>query len=225
MLAPAVAYADENAKLSRTPILRLEFVRDDTSLGKFSTLLVPDNPEWLPYIESVQGLEGHVEPDRGRTAEGLIVARITDVNFDVTRLLSGDGIGGATVIFQKGFDNIADDEFQTFRTGTVDSGPRLTADFLVYEITIRSAQSQTNRPVFAVASSPLSMDLANGDTTELFVDDASGFLDAGYVRIDDEYIQYSGKTDTSLTGLTRGVALGSALTDDVDHAAGASVQE
>src|SRR6185295_6570716 len=225
MLAPSVAYADENAKLSRTPILRLEFVRDSVSLAKLSTLLVPDNPEWLPYIESVQGLESHVEAERGRTAEGLIVVTLTDISGDITRLLSGDGIGGATVIFQKGFDSIADEEFQTFRTGTVESGPRLTADLLAYEVTIRSAQSQLNRSVFAVASSPLSIDLANGDTTELFVDDASGFLDSGYVRIDDEYIQYSAKTPTSLTGLTRGLALGSTITEDVDHAAGVSVQE
>ncbi len=40
--------------------------------------------------------------------------------------------------------------------------------------------------------------------TSLDIDDASSFPTSGTVKIDDEFIDYSGKTDNTLTGLTRG---------------------
>ena len=37
------------------------------------------------------------------------------------------------------------------------------------------------------------------------VDDTEGFDDNGFLRIENELIQYTGKTATTFTGLTRGV--------------------
>lgn len=58
---------------------------------------------------------------------------------------------------------------------------------------------------------PLSTDdtLLNGaidaDDTTINVDSTTGFLSGGFIRIEDEIIQYSGITATSFTGCTRGV--------------------
>ncbi len=229
MLLTAPAYSTENAKLSRTPIYRVEFVRGLNSVGKFSTLPVRDDPECLPYIQEVRGLGGQVEPERGRTSVGSIVIVIADIGQEITRLISGVGIGGDVLTFQKGFEAIADTDFQTLLTGRVDSC-RLTSDLGAYEITIRDPQLLLQRPVFEVSSTLLSIDLAAGETTEMFVDDASGFRDTGTIRISgsggsDEYLTYAAKTPTSLTGLVRGVSPGSAVTVDGDHAAGDTVQE
>jgi hypothetical protein len=54
-----------------------------------------------------------------------------------------------------------------------------------------------------------------GDTT-ITVDDASSFAASGYVVIDKEAIQYTGKTGTTLTGCTRG-ALSTTATTHADN--------
>ena len=61
----------------------------------------------------------------------------------------------------------------------------------------------------------LSAQLQNNDTTSMSVVSASAFSSAGYVLIGNEVIQYTGKTATTLTGLTRGVAGTSAATHPI----------
>jgi hypothetical protein len=55
----------------------------------------------------------------------------------------------------------------------------------------------------------LTADLLSG-ASSMTVNSTSDFPSAGRVLVDQEYIDYTGKTNTSLTGLTRGVAGGSA---------------
>ena len=43
------------------------------------------------------------------------------------------------------------------------------------------------------------------DAVTITVDDTTGFDDNGFLRIENELIQYTGKTATTFTGLTRGV--------------------
>lgn len=67
--------------------------------------------------------------------------------------------------------------------------------------------------------STLSAQLQNNNTTSMSVTDTSQFASSGNVLIGDEVITYTGKTSTTLTGLTRAVAGTSAAT----HAAGTAV--
>ena len=67
--------------------------------------------------------------------------------------------------------------------------------------------------------STLSAQLQNNNTTSMSVTDTSQFASSGNVLIGDEVITYTGKTATTLTGLTRAVAGTSAAT----HASGSAV--
>jgi hypothetical protein len=51
----------------------------------------------------------------------------------------------------------------------------------------------------------LTANIANGTTTPIPVVSTNGFLSAGTLIIEDELIQYTGKTSTTFTGITRGV--------------------
>ena len=67
-----------------------------------------------------------------------------------------------------------------------------------------------------ISNTPLTSDITEISTT-LGVVDTSGFLTANFVIIGDEDICYTGKTDTTFTGLTRGCN----DTDAAIHSAGA----
>ena len=67
--------------------------------------------------------------------------------------------------------------------------------------------------------STLSANLAIGTTTSMSVTDTSQFASSGNVLVGDEVITFTGKTATTLTGLTRGVAGTSASA----HTSGAAV--
>ena len=57
---------------------------------------------------------------------------------------------------------------------------------------------------------------ATDSVNTLTVDSTAGFEDSGYIRIGTEVIGYTGKTDTSFTGLTRGAAGTTAIAHSVD---------
>lgn len=64
--------------------------------------------------------------------------------------------------------------------------------------------SRDYRKSLEVARTTLNESLTNSDTT-ISITDASSFSSAGTIRIDDEFIDYSGKSSNDLTGCTRGV--------------------
>ncbi|MFL2830128.1 MAG: flagellar hook-basal body complex protein [Candidatus Puniceispirillales bacterium] len=53
--------------------------------------------------------------------------------------------------------------------------------------------------------------------TTMTVDSTDGFEDNGFIRINNEIIQYTGKTATTFTGLTRGVSGTTATTHEIDN--------
>jgi hypothetical protein len=67
----------------------------------------------------------------------------------------------------------------------------------------------------------LSADIGNGTTTPIPVVSTAGFLSAGGLIIEDEIITYTGKTDTTFTGITRGTK----GTSSSAHTAGTAVSE
>lgn len=64
--------------------------------------------------------------------------------------------------------------------------------------------------------STLSAQLQNNNVTSMSVTDTSAFAASGSVLVGDEVINYTGKTATTLTGLTRGVAGTSAATHSIN---------
>jgi len=95
----------------------------------------------------------------------------------------------------------------------------------LYSIITESALSVGIKPIFDLTAN-LDAALAVTVTTPIIVNhDAAGFNSAGFIRIDDEYIAYTGATfsagQTTFTGITRG-ALESL---DAAHSLGTEVSE
>ena len=82
-----------------------------------------------------------------------------------------------------------------------------------WDFKAKEATSLLKKQIFTTFDS-LSAGIAQGDTT-LTLNDASAFPSSGIIKIDEEVILYSGKTDNDLTGLSRG----DESSDDVAHAA------
>ena len=70
-------------------------------------------------------------------------------------------------------------------------------------------------------STTLTDAITNNSTTPIVVGDTTEFGSSGYVIIENEIVQYTGKTATTLTGITRGVK----GTTNVSHNAGVAVTE
>jgi len=82
-------------------------------------------------------------------------------------------------------------------------GKLLTFFIIVFAAgTVLSTVMEQER-AFAVTS--LTADIDESATT-LQVTSTADFLDSGYLWISDERVQYTGKTDTNFTGVTRGIA-------------------
>ena len=65
---------------------------------------------------------------------------------------------------------------------------------------------------------------ATNVATSFTVDDTSSLDASGFIRIEDEIVQYTAKTATTITGLTRGVAGTTAAAHDVDQNCQRTVQ-
>jgi hypothetical protein len=137
---------------------------------------------------------------------------------EITALV-GLGPGGDTVTLYQGFKGLDEADFVPVFTGIVDNF-RLSDGLVGYEFTARSPDTLANRQWPELGTTALVGDISDVATSATVLD-TTLFLDAGYCIIDEEVIQYAGKTDTTLTGLTRG-ALGSIATTHDDNA---TVQE
>jgi hypothetical protein len=141
------------------------------------------------------------------------------VNREVTDIVM-DGIAGKTVTFKAGFWPIAESDFATLFTGIVDDY-ELTSDGTAYRITVRDAAALANETTFEAATSQIDVaDISSSDTS-VTLKLVQFFSASGYILIDSEIIQYTGKSGVALTGLTRG-AKG---TTPAAHTIGATVQE
>ena len=213
-LTPSANYLTENAKLGRTPVYTVQF---SGVSGVFATHQIPGT-SWKAYMAMPNGIAARIEPDQGTSSIGDVLFTLIDHGNEITAIIAA-GIIGKSVTFQGGFFDIASTDFTTFFTGVV-ADYDLTADGLGYQITARDSAVLENVQVFEVASAQLTADLTNTDTTASL--DCTFFAASGYTVIDEEILQYSGKTgSTALTGLTRGV-LGTVA---AAHTSGSQVQE
>ena len=84
---------------------------------------------------------------------------------------------------------------------------------LSQKLTFDLTQSGTNN----IAETQLNDSSFTNSETTVTVDSTAGFATSGTIRIEDEYITYTGKTGTTFTGATRGAITGfSAATHDND---------
>lgn len=91
--------------------------------------------------------------------------------------------------------------------------------YKLYRLRDRNGDHHWNAEDLPIGSTALSSSISGTDTT-IPVDSAAWFSTPGFVKIGSEYIRYTGKTATSLTGCTRGYLTSSAAT----HSAGDNVQ-
>jgi len=77
--------------------------------------------------------------------------------------------------------------------------------FFLVIFSIGTVLSATMEQEVAFAATSLTSDISDSATT-VSVASTADFLDSGYIWIGDERLQYTGKTDTSFTGVTRGIA-------------------
>lgn len=146
--------------------------------------------EWLPVMSLPRGIAAQIEPEQGRSSISSITAEFLDADGVITELIGGVGLGGDIVTFEMGFEGLQGEEFAAVLTGKP-SSCLLTSDLTGYTISVRDPQAQVNRQVFEVAAQQLSVALSDV-ATGLFVADALDFqADGGYLRIDDEIIQYT----------------------------------
>ncbi len=150
----------------------------------------------LDYMQLPQAVASQVIPDRGQSSIGGMNFVIEDDAAGSTTNFVMSGIGNQQVVMQFGFDDLQIEDFTTFLTGIVTASP-MTPDLTGYQIQIADAQILANLNVFNVSSSALKIAMGSGDTS-LTIADSTDFLSAGYVRVDNEVIQYSSKSDTGI---------------------------
>lgn len=111
-------------------------------------------------------------------------------NGAITNLIT-NGIEQKAVTLSMGFDDLTEANYLQIPAGIVDS-ESLTSDLVGYRVLSRDPATLTNRQLFNVASSSLSSAI-NSSVTSLAIANAADFLNAGYLKLDSEYMQYTGK--------------------------------
>lgn len=185
------------------------------------------------YLEVIS-LERRVDAEFCRFPLSTLIFALTDVSSDVTSTLT-DGIAEWDCAFHAGFWDLA------WASNSVQLFQGIITEFQFnagrYEFTARSpiAVAQ-DKFIFNGALAVLTSSLSNSGTS-ISVDDASAFATPtedhpGIVAIDNEIIEYTKRTDTSLTG---GVRVGTSSTyavppiiagsESVVHASASSVRE
>jgi len=157
----------------------------------------------------------------GGTYYDITPLRLTTVGGDVTF----SATNGSSTITVTDTDHGANlNDFVTF-TNAVTLGANVTASVLnqEHQITSITSSSQYVIDVISLLDTTAINDTngINESVTSVTVDSTSSFASSGTIKIDDELITYSGKTSTTLTGLTRGALSTSAAT----HADDATVTE
>lgn len=196
-------------------------------------------PGVRPYLEEHRELPTEIDPTRGVAVNAKVTLKLrddendTDVGIDpyVAQRASVQGsfwkklmarnpyYPGRTVVIKRGFTGIPKASYVTRFKGIIDSvkGP---SDKGV-EIVLKDYLKKADRVDVPAATKGKVTDnpLAQGAAT-INLDDASEYPASGWVAVDQEIIQYTGKSGNQLTGCTRGKA----GTTDAQHSQGAMVQ-
>lgn len=115
------------------------------------------------------------------------------------------------LLFDDGVLTFANDAVKVF-TGYIE-----TVDVSQPKITFNASEIRATlgKPIF---NGITNLDGAiNDSATTITVDSTATFKDSGTIKIDDEYINYTGKTDTTFTGCTRGSQSSTAASHDDDE--------
>lgn len=177
--------------------------------------LVTD-PSVLPYIDiakSTNQITQQLLTDKGGfSSTSNFEIALVDKNQMISELVSpgfvvDDILSKKAKLYLSLFGAAHPQESILFFSGIVSD---VSANAGLIKINISSPEKLKNQELFSKFSTELTSDVLIGDAT-LNVTDTSGFIlpaDAGtitsYVRIDDELISFTGKTDTTLTGCVRG---------------------
>ena len=141
--------------------------------------------------------------------------QLVDLDEEITIELAASAtqLMDVEVVFYHGFINGSFD-FADYEVISRVRTKELKHESNVYEFTAAEVTDQMNRDIFTT------FDILDGsinatDTT-LTLDDATNFPSSGIVKIDDEFILYSGKSGNDLTGLSRGTESSVADSHDDD---------
>lgn len=130
---------------------------------------------------------------------------------------------GRTVTIKKGFYGLTEANYQSqkYIIDQVD----ISQDGKI-KIICKDPLKRADRVDIPAATSGKVTDnpLTAGATT-INCDDTTDYTSSGYLRIDDETIQYTGKTPTTFTGCTRGVDIGDLVTTGAQHNQDEKIQQ
>lgn len=170
-------------------------------------------------LKSPSAISQRIVPDEGRSEIGTFSFDIVDLNSDFTdevraKLAAGKGLRNKTVQLWCGFKGQDFSLFQLFQTQIV-SGCEYDAG--VYRVTCEDITRFQREDIFDVKSTTLAVTMSATDTSMtvastqalVSVRHSAAWADApsstvGYIKVDKEIIRWTGKTTTTLTGLTRG---------------------
>jgi len=240
MRVDTTAFALKNLALTKEPRHVIEQAFDDaaTVLRYFTShtdAATPGSAIVIPrMIEGVSGTGQTLNPDTANASIGAIKYQVVDKAGAITASL-GEQLGLGRSMRRKrtrvyeGFKGLAWEDYTLVQTQLVDKD--ISFDAGAYDVACADIQRELRKDIFEVAKTNLTQSLLRGETTINVVATAAfetvehglSYSDApsatvGYVRIDDEFVRYTGKTSTTFTGCTRGAL----NTREVDHVVDAS---
>jgi hypothetical protein len=213
--APA-NYTATNEQLSRVPVYALEIAGEALP---WSTLPIIGQSS-VKQLTNVKGLAASIEPRHGRASLAKSSVVLVDNNNLATALVTV-GLLGREVTLKGGFRELDYSDYATLGVGIIE-GVRNASDLgSGYEVSFRDFRTLENRSVFEVATTTLSAPATDSDVT-LSLTQTTFLMAAGYLVLGTgEIVQYTGKTSTTVTGVTRGALGTTAAAQD----AGSSVVE
>jgi len=181
-----------------------------------------------------------LNPIDGRSEIGSAAFAVVDLGASITdeireRLNDDEGLRDRQVRFYMGYAGFAFADFVLIGTQKV---VEASFDKGRYSIRCADIQRSAKKEIFELAETTLAQSISATDTT-IPVTSTTGFstvyhgasysdaanATVGYIKIRDEIIRYTGKTNVAFTGCTRGVLGTIASKYDVDAAVAASRRE
>lgn len=161
---------------------------------------------WKPYLTNLQGAGAQITVDEGRASLGQVTFSILDKNQEFLQLASRYQMANRIVTIYGGFRELQEDEFVLLFTGRV-LDYTLQQNNVIWDLQVTDLTNFEDQQIFTAVTS-LTAPITDADVT-LTVDSTAKFPastgDVCYLRIDDEVIFYTGVTNTTFTGCTRGV--------------------
>lgn len=179
-------------------------------------------------LEGLSGTSQKVVPEKGLAEIGNISFSVTDKNgamttYQYNKLQLGDGLNGKRIRVYVGYEGLTWAEYGLITTQIIET---VTLNSAEYMFNCSDIQRLERKKIFDLAKTNLSQDFLISDSvmnvysTAEFEAVAHGnsYSDAPsttvyYVKIDDEIVRATGKTDTTFTGCVHGVL----NTKEADH--------